>query len=107
MTDTLALSMPGMPEMILLAALGLLIFGRRLPEVGRNIGKGIVEFKRGLKEAEQSLHEEPEVNPPPRPQQSLPASSAAPQIAENAPKYKFDPYTGKPIEQEQEATSQT
>jgi sec-independent protein translocase protein TatA len=107
MTDTLALSMPGMPEMILLAALGLLIFGRRLPEVGRNIGKGIVEFKRGLKEAEQSLHEEPEVNPPPRPQQSLPASSSAPQIAENAPKYKFDPYTGKPIEQEQEATSQT
>jgi sec-independent protein translocase protein TatA len=99
--------MPGMPEMILLAALGLLIFGRHLPEVGRNIGKGIVEFKRGLKEAEQSLHEEPEVNPPPRPQQSLPASSSAPQIAENAPKYKFDPYTGKPIEQEQEATSQT
>src|SRR4051812_46187801 len=28
--------------------LGLLIFGRRLPEVGKNLGKTIVEFKKGL-----------------------------------------------------------
>ena len=39
--------------------LGLLIFGKRLPEVGRNIGKGIVEFKRGLKEAETEIVAEP------------------------------------------------
>ena len=28
--------------------IGLLIFGRRLPEVGKNLGKTIVEFKKGL-----------------------------------------------------------
>lgn len=35
-------------EIIILLVVGLLIFGRRLPEVGKNLGKGIVEFKKGL-----------------------------------------------------------
>ena len=35
-------------ELAALALLGLLIFGKRLPEVGKSIGRGIVEFKRGL-----------------------------------------------------------
>ena len=33
---------------LVLALLGVLIFGRRLPELGKSIGKGIVEFKKGL-----------------------------------------------------------
>ena len=86
MVETLAFAWPGPFEMVLLAGLGLLIFGKRLPEVGRNIGKGIVEFKRGLKDAEHELTSEP----PSQPQ--LPSESSA-------PKYKFDPYTGKPIDE--------
>jgi TatA/E family protein of Tat protein translocase len=39
---------PGPFEMAVIAALALLLFGRRLPEVGRSLGKGIVEFKKGL-----------------------------------------------------------
>lgn len=42
----------GFPELLLIAAVGVLIFGRRLPEVGRSVAKGIVEFKRGLREVE-------------------------------------------------------
>ena len=53
--EILGLGMPGPFEMMLLAGLGLLIFGKRLPEVGRSLGKGIVEFKRGLKEAESEI----------------------------------------------------
>ena len=49
MLHTLALSMPMGAEWIVIAALGLLIFGKRLPEVGKSLGKGIVEFKKGLK----------------------------------------------------------
>jgi TatA/E family protein of Tat protein translocase len=40
---------PGGAEWVILLVLGLLIFGRRLPDVGLSLGKGIVEFKRGIK----------------------------------------------------------
>lgn len=48
----------GLPEMLVVLALGLLLFGKRLPEVGRSLGKGIVEFKRGLKGMADEIEEE-------------------------------------------------
>jgi sec-independent protein translocase protein TatA len=36
-------------EMTLILVAMLLLFGRRLPEVGRAMGRGIIEFKKGLK----------------------------------------------------------
>src|SRR5262245_36077701 len=56
-----SLAFMGMPtgmEWVVLLVLGLLIFGRRLPEVGRNLGKGIVEFKKGIKGLEEEIEEE-------------------------------------------------
>ncbi len=51
MTPILAFipGMPGWAEILALAFIGVLIFGRRLPDVGRNLGRGIVEFKKGLR----------------------------------------------------------
>ena len=43
-------------EIVMLLALGLLLFGRKLPEVGRSLGRGIVEFKKGLKGVEDEVH---------------------------------------------------
>jgi len=45
----------GWLEISVLAVLGVLLFGKRLPEVGRSIGKGIVEFKKGLSGIEDDL----------------------------------------------------
>ncbi len=38
----------GPREMIVVMGIAVLLFGKRLPEVGRSLGKGIVEFKKGL-----------------------------------------------------------
>ena len=35
-------------EMMLLFVVALLLFGKRLPEVARSLGKGMMEFKKGL-----------------------------------------------------------
>ena len=39
----------GMMEMVVVMGVAVLLFGKRLPEVGRSLGKGIVEFKKGLR----------------------------------------------------------
>jgi sec-independent protein translocase protein TatA len=49
----------GLPELIVIMVVLLLLFGRRLPEVGKSIGKGIVEFKKGLNEAGTTGTEQP------------------------------------------------
>lgn len=52
---TLAFGMPGGWEWLVIGLIGLLLFGRRLPEVGRSLGRGIVEFKRGIKGIEDEI----------------------------------------------------
>lgn len=48
----------GLPELLVIMVLGLLIFGKRLPEVGKSLGKGIVEFKKGLKGIDDDIEEQ-------------------------------------------------
>jgi TatA/E family protein of Tat protein translocase len=43
-------------ELLLILGIGLLLFGSRLPSVGKNLGKGIVEFKKGLKGVEEEVN---------------------------------------------------
>lgn len=49
------LGLPGGSEWIIILIVGLLIFGRRLPEVGRSLGRSIVEFKKGIKGIEDEI----------------------------------------------------
>jgi TatA/E family protein of Tat protein translocase len=79
MSIPLALHIPFMDEWGVILIIGLLLFGKRLPEVGRSLGKGIIEFKKGLQGIEEEV-------------------TAAVSTAEK-PQYKFDPNTGQPLQQ--------
>ena len=49
----------GMPEMVVIAVIALIIFGpRKLPELGKSLGKSIAEFKRASNELKNTLEEE-------------------------------------------------
>jgi sec-independent protein translocase protein TatA len=64
----------GVPELLFIMVLALLIFGpKRLPHIGRTLGKGMAEFRRASTELQRSMNldlEEPTrkaVTAPPRP----------------------------------------
>ncbi len=49
----------GMPELILIFIVALLVFGpRKLPEIGKSIGKGLAEFKRASDDLKRTIEQE-------------------------------------------------
>ena len=82
-SSTLAIfGLPSGAEWFIILAIGLLLFGRRLPEVGRSLGQGIVEFKKGLKGVQEDVNTSGEANPY-RASQKLPESAATPSQTES------------------------
>jgi sec-independent protein translocase protein TatA len=48
---------PGGIELVIVALVILLLFGNRLPSVMRSMGRGIVEFKKGVQGIEDDIDE--------------------------------------------------
>ena len=73
----------GMPELMIIFVIALIIFGpRKLPELGRSMGRSLSEFKRASNELRSTLDEEirveekkPTQAPHPKPQEQTPESS--------------------------------
>src|SRR5579884_2262525 len=88
MTPLFAFFNLGPQEMLILLIIGVLLFGRKLPEVGRYLGKGIVEFKKGVKGLEDEVdgtitttRQDPVIEQPRPPQR----------VVTTAPKFEDNP----------------
>ena len=57
MSSVFAFVMPGPFELVIVMAIMLLLFGNRLPSVMRSLGRGVVEFKKGIHGVEDDLDE--------------------------------------------------
>ena len=67
----------GMPELIIILVIALIIFGpRKLPELGRSLGKSIGEFKRASNELRSTLEEEIRIEE--QRERATPAAAATP-----------------------------
>jgi sec-independent protein translocase protein TatA len=79
----------GPENWLVIAMFGLLLFGKRLPDVGRSLGKGIVEFKKGLAGVEEEVTQSS--------RQIAIGGTEHAVLATPSTAYKFDPYTGEPV----------
>ena len=76
----------GGQEILLLLVLGVLLFGRKLPEVGRSLGKTMVEFKKGMKGIEDEVSESAQPRAAIEPEPAKPPQRVTP----STPKPTFD-----------------
>jgi TatA/E family protein of Tat protein translocase len=93
----------GMPELIIILTLALIIFGpRKLPELGRSLGKSLGEFKRASNELRNTLDEEIRIEEERGTQRTAkPASAAEAEAgrvtASDFTEYDTDPETGERV----------
>lgn len=82
----------GMPELIIIFVIALIIFGpRKLPELGKSLGKSLAEFKRASNELKSTLEEEIRVEERTKLETPKPAEAAA----AHDPAHSEDAATGK------------
>ena len=69
----------GVPELLFILVLALLLFGpKRLPEIGRTIGKGMAEFRRATNDLKRTIETEISVEESARRPTPVPPASALP-----------------------------
>lgn len=95
----------GMPELVIIFVIALIIFGpRKLPELGKSLGKSLAEFKRASNELKSTLEEEirleEQQKPTPRPAVAAPMVAAVPTEAVEAA-----PVETEPVRQDQTHTA--
>jgi sec-independent protein translocase protein TatA len=78
----------GMPELVIIFVIALIIFGpRKLPELGRSVGKSLSEFKRASNDLRNTLDDEIKV------EDKKPAAPARPSLEEEIEADQLRPQT--------------
>ncbi len=75
----------GVMEMMVVMGIAVLLFGKRLPEVGRSLGKGIIEFKKGLRGIEEGFDFSGESTPAPSRSRAV---TSTPAVESSVPKFE-------------------
>jgi TatA/E family protein of Tat protein translocase len=84
----------GTPELIIIFVVALIVFGpRKLPELGRSLGKSLSEFKRASNELKNTLDDEIRLEE----HRAASAQTAAPSVPP-APPAAADPLPAPPAE---------
>ncbi len=89
----------GPPEMLIVLVIAVLLFGKRLPEVGRSLGKGMMEFKKGLNDIKNEVDVASYTKP------STKVSNYNPYDRDEPTAPKFEPPTQAPIEASNQDTT--
>ena len=88
----------GVPEMMVIMVVAVILFGKRLPEVGRSLGKGIIEFKKGLRGLESEFDiSGPSTSVPSRRSDVDRSYSASAGETSDTAVPKFEPPTSAPV----------
>ncbi len=83
-SSLLAIGLPQGFEWLILLAVALLIFGRRLPDVARSFGKSINEFKKGMSDVTNEINKEPMDQASSQNSAKLPNANSANAMGQNA-----------------------
>lgn len=72
----------GMQEIIIIFVLALIVFGpRKLPEIGKSLGKGLAEFKKATNELQRTWEEEVRVDEEKEIAQPVSSADSKPDLA--------------------------
>lgn len=78
-------------EMMLLFVVALLLFGKRLPEVARSLGKGMMEFKKGLYDIQDEVNTAVNTRPAVSQSRPIPSDTREETVAPKFEPPKFEP----------------
>ncbi len=85
----------GPMEMAIIGIIAVLLFGKRLPEVGRSLGRGLTEFKKGIRGVEDEINSA--AYAPTRSYSSPASSSSSYDERDEATAPKFEPPPAEPM----------
>lgn len=91
-------NLPSGMELVVVLVFGLLIFGRRLPDVARSVGKSIVEFKKGLNDAKHEIDKATSETKAALPDDSNHGEPVIGQVRNDASAVTPDPISTKPAD---------